>query len=321
MVDQDRGTPGRGRPGRDRRAQDRDRWQADLPRGRARQERWQAGQRRWEEAAPDTDDLWPPFLGHRWLADRGGRARPVPADGAERDPRGRGRNRLAPALSRAEIVDAAIAVADAEGSDAVSMRRIAQVLRVGTMSLYWHVANKDQLLDLMLDTLIGEIEVPEPGGDWQADLRAHARNERATLLRHLWVMDFLGGRPPLGPNTLLHLDRALALLDGLGLDIATAVNILGVVQTYVLGSVLREMREARAEQEQSEMDPAEWEPTRTAWRNRLENDGRFTRVVRFLDEGIDPDAAETRDERFEFGLDCVIDGIAAKVAKSGRASP
>jgi AcrR family transcriptional regulator len=317
VVDQDRGTPGRGRaaPGQGRRP-------AGPARGRARQERGPAGQRRRrEEAAPAPDDLWPPFLGHRWRADRGVRAQQLPPEGAERDPRGRGQNRLAPALSRAEIVDAAIAVADAEGSDAVSMRRIAQVLRVGTMSLYWHVANKDQLLDLMIDALIGEIEVPEPSGDWRADLRTQAHNERVTLLRHLWVMDFLGGRPPLGPNTLLHLDRSLGLLDGLSLEVATAMNILGTVQTYVLGSVLREMREARAEQEQAELEPAEWEPTRAAWRNRLEADGRFTRVVRFLDEGIDPDAAETRDERFEFGLDCVIDGIAAKVAESGRAAP
>jgi AcrR family transcriptional regulator len=329
VVDQDRGTPGRGRPGPDRaaqdrgrRAQDRPRGQADLPRGRARQERGQDEQeRRRQQAATAADDLWPPFLGPGGRGDRGARPHRAPPGRAERDPRGRGRYRVAPALSRAEIVDAAIAVADAEGSDAVSMRRIAQVLRAGTMSLYWHVANKDQLLDLMIDALIGEIEVPEPSGDWRADLRAQARHERVTLLRHLWVMDFLGGRPPLGPNTLLHLDRSLALLDGLGLDVATAMNILGTVQTYVLGSVLREMREARAERDQEDIDPAEGQPMRAAWRNRLESDGRFTRVVRFLDEGIDPDAAETRDERFEFGLDCVIDGIAAKIAEAGRASP
>jgi len=310
-------------PAQQRRRADRERWQADLQRGRARQERRPAEpERRGEEAGTAADDLWPPFLGPGWSAGRGARAHRTPPERAERDPRGRGRNRLVPALSRAEIVDAAIAVADAEGSDAISMRRIAQVLRAGTMSLYWHVASKDQLLDLMLDALIGEIEVPEPSGDWRADLRTQARNERATLLRHLWVMDFLGGRPPLGPNTLLYLDRSLALLDGLGLDAATAViSILGTTQTYVMGSVLREMREARAErdQEQSGIDPAEWEPARTAWRNRLADDGRFTRVVRFLDGDIDPDAAETRDERFEFGLDCVIDGIAAKVAADGPA--
>jgi AcrR family transcriptional regulator len=244
-------------------------------------------------------------------------------DGAGRDQRGRGRNRMAPALSRAEIVDAAIAIADAEGSGAISMRRIAQVLRAGTMSLYWHVANKEQLLDLMLDALLGEVEVPEPSGDWRADLRTQARNERATLLRHAWVIDFLGGRPPLGPNTLLHLDRLIGALDGLGLDMAMAMDILGTVQTYVLGSALREMQEARIQrdEERADVTPEVWAPMRDAWRNRLAADGRFTRVVRFLDANIDPDDPETRDERFEFGLDCVLDGIAAKIAAlPGRGS-
>jgi AcrR family transcriptional regulator len=243
---------------------------------------------------------------------------------AERDQRSRGRNRQASALSRAEIVDAAIAVADAEGPDAINMRRIAQVLRAGTMSLYWHVANKEQLLDLMLDALMGEFDVPEPTGDWRHDLRTQARNMRATLLRHAWVMNFIGGRPPLGPNTLLQMDRLLAALDGLGLDLEATMNMLGTVQTYVMGSVLREMQEARVQrdQEQAGITAEEWEPAEAAWRNRLAADGRFTRVVRFLDAGIDPDAEETRDDRFEFGLDCVIDGIAAKIATlSDGASP
>ena len=230
---------------------------------------------------------------------------------------------MASALSRAEIVDAAIAVADGEGAGAVSMRRIAQVLRAGTMSLYWHVANKEQLLDLMLDAWVGEISVPGPSGDWQADLRTLARSERASTLRHLWVMDFLGGRPPLGPTTLLHLDRSMALLDGLGLEVATVLDILMTVQTYVMGAVLREMREMRVQrdQEQSGVAMADLEPALVAWRDKLAADGRFTRVVRFFDAGIDPDAAETRDERFEFGLECVIDGIAAKVAASTSGSP
>ena len=241
---------------------------------------------------------------------------PRDQDPRDQDPRGqRGRGRQAPSLSRAEIVDAAIAVADAEGADAISMRRIAQVLRSGTMSLYWHVANKEHLLDLMLDVLITEVSVPEPSGDWRADLQALARNHRAMLLRHRWAMDFVGGRPPLGPNTLLNLDRSLALLDGFGLDIPTAMNILMTVLTYVMGASLREMREMRVQrdQEQSGIEPAEWDPVLTAWRDRLAADGRFTRVVRFLDAGYDPDAEETRDERFEFGLDCVLDGIAVRV--------
>ena len=248
--------------------------------------------------------------------DRREQARPQRA----RPQRGRAGGRPTPPLSRAEIVDAAIAVADAEGSDAISMRRIAQVLRAGTMSLYWHVANKEHLLDLMLDALIAEVEVPEPSGDWRADLRALGCNYRAMLLRHLWMMDFVGGRPPLGPNTMLNLDRSLALLDVADPDIATAMNVLSTLLTYVLGAALREAREIRVqrEQERAEIDPDDWEPARAAWRDRLDADGRFTRVVAFLDAGFDPDAVETREERFEFGLDCLLDGLAARVPALAR---
>jgi AcrR family transcriptional regulator len=181
------------------------------------------------------------------------------------------------------------------------MRRIAQVLKSGPMSLYWHVANKQHLLDLMLDALIAEVRPPEPSGDWRADLRTVAHENRSMLLRHRWVLDFLGGRPPLGPNTMLNLDRSLAMLDGLGAGTALALNILETVSTYVLGATLRETREMRVQrdQEQAGISRDEWEPLRDAWRDRLDADGRFTHVVRFLDEGFDPDAEETRDERFE----------------------
>jgi AcrR family transcriptional regulator len=309
---------------RERRRAETERRQAELQRRRVQQQGGNPGQEQPREPEGGPDDLWPPFTGPGWFPDRVSRAHRMLHDHSQRDQRGRGRGRSMSALSRAEIVDAAIAVADAEGSDAVSMRRIAQVLRAGTMSLYWHVANKEQLLDLMLDTLIGEFDVPEPSGDWREDLRTQARRERATLLRHAWVMDFIGGRPPLGPNTLLHLDRQLAALDGLDLGVEATMNILGTVQTYVMGSVLRETQEARVQrdQDQSGITPEEWEPARTAWRDRLAADGRFSRVVRFLDARIDPDAAETRDDRFELGLDCVIDGIAAKIAElSGGGSP
>jgi AcrR family transcriptional regulator len=316
------------RQAQDRRDQQRDRLRQE--RDRQRQERGRRG------GTPDSDvrgfagspagppmesgsedELWAPLLGpfDRQGPDRGSRAHQRLREHADREPRGRGRNRLAPTLSRGEIVDAAIAIADAEGPEAISMRRIAQVLKAGTMSLYWHVTNKEQLLDLMLDALLADIKVPEPSGDWRTDLQTLARNERTTLLRHNWIMGFLGGRPAMGPNTLLHLDRSLALLDGLDLDFAAAVDILGLIQTYVMGAVLREMREQRIQrdQEQHPIAPEDWEPARQAWRDRLAADGRFSRVVKFLDEGIDPDAEETRDQRFEFGLDCVLDGISARV--------
>jgi AcrR family transcriptional regulator len=261
----------------------------------------------------NPDDLWPPVGPHT----------PGRADRAQRPhgQRGRTRGQIAPALSRDEIVDAAIAVADAEGADALSMRKIAQVLHAGTMSLYWHVANKEHLLDLMLDVLVAEVGVPVPTGDWRADLQKLARDNRASLLRHGWVMDFIGGRPPLGPNTLLNLDGSLAVLDCLGLDTATAMNILMTVGTYVMGAVLREFREIRAQRDQAGIGPEQWRAAQAAWRRKLVADGRFSHFLRILDDDIDPDAEETRDERFEFGLDCVLDGIAIQVQRMQARAP
>jgi AcrR family transcriptional regulator len=278
----------------------------------------------------NLDDLWPPFgpqaagqadRAHRLLHERAEahEARQRPG----RDQQARGRGRITPTLSRAEIVDAAIAIADADGADAVSMRRIAQVLRSGTMSLYWHVANKQHLLDLMLDTLVGEITIAEQPADWRSFLQATARENRAMLLRHRWVMDFIGGRPPLGPNTILNVERMLAALEALHVDTATAMNILGTVSTYVTGAVLRELREMRAQRdlEQSGFDPAEAAAGRAEWHRRLRADGRFSHFLRIIEDHVDPDAEETRDERFEFGLDCVLDGIAMQVERQPGRSP
>lgn len=104
------------------------------------------------------------------------------------------------------------------------MRRIAREVNAGTMSLYWHIASKEELLDLMIDSVQGEQQAPEPSGDWRADLSAMARNARAALHQHRWMIDFMGGRPPVGPKALQNVERALGSLDGLGLDKATAMT-------------------------------------------------------------------------------------------------
>jgi AcrR family transcriptional regulator len=276
------------------------------------------------------DDLWPP-----WAAPQGQRHVERRRAAEERmggPPRGRGRQggtrpgaarqgtaRQGTALSREEIVDAAIAVADAEGPDAVSMRRIAQVLRSGTMSLYWHVANKEHLLNLMIDALIAEIEVPGPSGDWRADLRGYAMSSHASLLRHPWAIDFLG-RTTLGPNMLRTVDRSLAVLDGLNLDAATAMTVLQALTTYVSGTVLREFQELRDQREQEASGIAEDEMRAdvTAWQARLKQAGGFEHFVGIFEQNVDPDAAETRLERFEFGLDCLLEGIAVRVGERGE---
>jgi len=220
-------------------------------------------------------------------------------------------------LTRADIVDIAVAVADAEGTAAVSMRRIAKDLQVGVMSLYWHVESKEELHQLMLETVQAEIEAQVPSGDWRTDLAAYARNTRAAMHRHPWAIDYIGAGPPSGPQDARNADRLIGALDGLGLDIMTTIWILMTLSTYVMGATLREIQEVRwhraAEETMSGMPEGDIAEALAEFDRRVRGSGRYPYLAKVLDVGIDPDAPETRDERFEFGLSCVLDGIAARI--------
>jgi AcrR family transcriptional regulator len=220
-------------------------------------------------------------------------------------------------LGRSDIVDVAVTIADAEGTEAVSMRRIAKELQVGVMSLYWHIESKEELHRLMLETVQAEIEAADPTGDWRADLTAYARSTRAAMHRHPWAIDYMGAGPPSGPNDARNADQLIAALDGLGLDIKTTLWALMTVSTYVIGAALREIQEIRcqrvAEQTMSGMAEGDVAEMFAEFDRRVHSAGRYPHLVQVLDAGIDPDAPETRDERFEFGLSCVLDGIAARI--------
>jgi AcrR family transcriptional regulator len=230
-----------------------------------------------------------------------------------RPPRDRG-------LSRDEIVRTAIAVADAEGPEAISMRRIARELRAGPMSLYWYVGSKEELLNLMLETLEVEVEAPEPTGDWRSDLRVFANQMRAVMNRHPWALEFIGSRPPAGPNDARNLERLLGILAGLDLDARPTMDLLGAIATYVVGAVIREGQEIRGQrvQEQAEaaMTSEELDAERERYRDWFLASGQYPQIARLMESGIDPDDPATRDERFEFGLDVLLDGIAAQVHAS-----
>lgn len=264
----------------------------------------------------EDEDLWVPFLAAR---PRDRKAERLRAHLREDERRGqRHPPRRAAALSRDEIVRTAIGVADAEGADAVSMRRIARELNAGTMSLYWHIVSKEELLDLMLDAVQGDWETPEPSGDWRRDTQDLARGMRASLHEHPWLMDFIGGRPPAGPRSLRNLERTLGFFDGLNLDMRMAIDIAGTLGTYVMGAVLREVQEHNSqtytEQMLADMTEAEREKVFGEFTERVRATGRYPHLAELLGAGYDPDAPETRDERFEFGLDCLLDGIAARIA-------
>jgi AcrR family transcriptional regulator len=217
-------------------------------------------------------------------------------------------------LTREEIVDAAVVVADAEGTEAVTMRRIARELGVGAMSLYWHVSSKDELQNLMLDAV--QPAAPELSGDWRADLEAFARIARQGMLRHPWAIDYLVSGPPVGPNDTRNSDQLLAVLDGLGLDTRTAAWVAMTIATYVAGAVLREIQEIRWHEDYAltlaAMTAQEVEKLRLQWQEDHADPARYPHMARLMAEQIHPDSPETRDERFEFGLECLLDGIAAR---------
>ena len=116
-------------------------------------------------------------------------------------------------ISREAIVDAAVRLLDREGLGALSMRRLADEIGTGAASLYWHVGSKDGLLDLVLDRLIGEEEVPDPDpARWREQLKDVARAQRRISLRHPYIVRISIGRIPMGQNALRYSERVLAIL-------------------------------------------------------------------------------------------------------------
>jgi AcrR family transcriptional regulator len=226
-------------------------------------------------------------------------ARPTPV------PRRRDRG-----LSRERIVKSAIQLADAEGIDAVTMRAIAQKLRTGAMSLYWHVGSKDDLMDLMRDAVAGELErIDHPSGDWRADLTAIATDSREAFLRHPWLTAVVGGRPTLGPNFLRHAELSLAVVGHVGVDAATQLAIVFAVDDYVRGFVTRELEEAGGPQGGG--DDREWQESVGPYMREILASGEYPNLAAMIEgRGYQIDS----DTRFSFGLQCLLDGIAARVA-------
>ena len=142
-------------------------------------------------------------------------------------------------LTREAVVDAAVALADREGLRAVSIRRVAGELGIRPMSIYTHVASKDDLVDLMLDAVIAEVLLPEPlPDDWREALRQIAHHSHDAFVAHPWTLEAFGQRPRFGPNTLRHVEQTLAAASRTGLDEETAAVVLGVVDEYTLGHAM-----------------------------------------------------------------------------------
>ncbi|WP_309109954.1 TetR/AcrR family transcriptional regulator C-terminal domain-containing protein [Saccharothrix sp.] len=209
-------------------------------------------------------------------------------------------------LSRERIVRAAIRLADEDGLDAVSLRKVAAELDVGPMRLYGYIATKEELLDLMVDAVHAEIR---PTGDgWREVLRSLADATRQAARRHEWLADLIGGRPQLGPHTLAAGEAVLAAMGGVDLD--TVVPAVAAVNAYVVGAVRREITERRAERA-SGMDQAQWQAAYGPYLERTFATGRFPALARMVHDGPHLDA----DENFRTGLEFLLDGIEARIAR------
>ncbi|MEW1912501.1 TetR/AcrR family transcriptional regulator C-terminal domain-containing protein [Kitasatospora sp. NPDC085895] len=229
----------------------------------------------------------------------------APRTGAT-DPRG---SRDA-ALTADRIVAAATAVADAEGLAALSMRRVAAELGVATMSLYRHVADKDDLLLRMLDTALAEFGFPDERPDgWREPLALAARMLWDTCRRHPWLAPALSmTRPQIVPSAMPFTEWVLGALDGRGLDPWTVFTTHLTLFNYVRGTAVNVESESTAMAD-SGLDADEWMATQEPALLALMDTGRFPLLQRHVTDGYDFDL----DRLFEFGLQRLLDGIAALV--------
>ncbi|WP_033337585.1 TetR/AcrR family transcriptional regulator [Catenuloplanes japonicus] len=210
------------------------------------------------------------------------------------------------ALSRDRIVRAAILLADADGLDAVSLRKVAAALEVGPMRLYGYIATKDELLDLMSDAVYAEIQ---PAGEgWRAALTSLAETTRDAAHRHEWFADLLGGRPRLGPHALAQGEAVVSRMSGIHVD--DVMPMVGAVNAYVAGAVRQEITERRAERT-SGLDKRQWQAAFGPYLQRLFASGRFPAMSAVVHDAAHLDA----DRSFRLGLDLLLDGIAARLAR------
>jgi AcrR family transcriptional regulator len=221
-----------------------------------------------------------------------------------------GRGRPGTALSRDQIAEAALAVADAEGLEAVSIRRIARELRSGAMSLYHYFDSRDELLDLMADRVASEMLVPELPGDWRPALKAIAMHSRATFKRHPWLNSALQERPRLTPNLLRHIEQtsqAVASLAEQGVEPKLLTAISMAVDDYTIGFTVREELTRDPQMRATGIIEGLNQPH---LRELLES-GEFPLLSLFLSSGMEIDLGD----RFEQGLDWLLDGFEAQLGR------
>jgi AcrR family transcriptional regulator len=217
-----------------------------------------------------------------------------------------------PALSRERIVQVALELADNEGIDAISTRRIASALSASAMALYGYIERKEDVFDLLIDAVYGEVPIPLPGPrDWRSQLQENAVQKRAMMHRHPWFASLTGHRAVLGPNALKQTDYLLEIVSQPGFDMTTCMSLLEMFNAYIVGFVVGEMGEAEA-QRRTGLSEQEWQQQMAPYvQEQIIASGRYPHLAQALVE-----AERSSDETFRFGLTRLLEGIAAYAAAS-----
>jgi AcrR family transcriptional regulator len=203
-------------------------------------------------------------------------------------------------LSRDEVLRAAIVHADAGGLEALTMRTLAEMLEVSPMTLYRHVASKDDLVDAMVDVVFAEVGVPIGGGDWQTAMRRRAISVRDALMRHRWAIGLMESRRSPGPANLRHHDAVIGRLRAAGFSVAMAAHAYSLLDSYIYGFALTRMNLPF----ETTADVAE--VAHNMLRPLPANE--YPNLVEFITEHAMKPGYDTGDE-FEYGLGVVLDGL------------
>jgi AcrR family transcriptional regulator len=238
----------------------------------------------------------------------------IPPPPWQRAPERPARRRRDP-ISRDAIVTAAVQLLDREGLAALSMRKLADELGTGAASLYWHVGSKDGLLDLVLDQVIGEANVPDPDpGKWQEQLKQVARDQRAASLRHPWVVRVSIGRIPMGPNALRYSERILAILRAGGLPPKLAVQGYLLLIATINGFTIDEtgVDDGPDPSGAQALAPDDLQQIANMARDYIASlpAAQFPTMTALADEF----ALSDPDERFDLLIDIFIDGLSRRAA-------
>ena len=201
-------------------------------------------------------------------------------------------------LSRERVLDAAIKLADQGGLESLSMRKLGQELGVEAMAVYYHFANKDEVIDGIVDIVFSQIDLPASGADWKSAMRQRAVSLRDVLLRHRWAIGLMESRRKPGPANLRHHDVVIGSLRSAGLDMPTIAHAYSLVDSYIYGFALFAMN--------LPFDPSEEVAELGQGVLRAFPVNAYPNLVAYI-SAMRP--GYNYGDEFEYGLDLILDGL------------